>query len=637
MMQFYTLTDYVDVDRYEEYLNLNGEIYADLDEIMLYAQKQRYRAMTLYRLCLKYMNLHSKSGYSSIGTASVVDYLQRNEEISHKNFRKKGVAGDSLDKKKILIPLLQNGYAVDFLEMFIEYKESDNRSNNMSTLLRRIASNKKHQGWDSDLTPVPFTANRDVNLRFNYSNENIISFPKDMKSVIKSKSGYVLAWGDFAQSDARIAYNLLLKDETNIPYIRAFPDDVYAGFANWVNEFKKQELQQRLGEMLARNKTVFKEAGSKSDTFNVEAIQKQLAEWMPFTGFKTKAERDLYKVYVLQTIYGTRNHKVAKASKFITALGKVLDSCSKYKRFWEDIVKRASFGIPVKVHCYMGHVEHVAAFDGSRLNETLFKCLNYPCQGGSSEIIILTVNRILEKFYSLGYTSDDIHVYYIRHDEPVFQMKKTLMKDSWILKDFGIIQVDDWIPLRLDFSFGRTYTEKDKDLMDEFSLSSRINADKLSVCKPVNPNRQYYPLENLLEISVCITRMPGEKDVLSVYNVNKHSGAAKTIAPLEGVEDSVVIKKFVDKYLTQIYAAGYQQLVVYNSLNCYEDVIDGSIPVVRLYRPLTNRYTFNSNVIGAAAMSAISGKANDIVEQNRAFLSSLTPCPLFKGICDEST
>ena len=41
------------------------------------------------------------------------------------------------------------------------------------------------------------------------------------------------------------------------------------------------------------------------------------------------------------------------------------------------------------------------------------------------------------------------------------------MKDSWIFKDFSKIQMDDWIPLCMDFSFGRNYSEEDKDLMEK--------------------------------------------------------------------------------------------------------------------------------------------------------------------------
>jgi hypothetical protein len=407
-MQYYTAKkDLVDVDLYEERLNRTGEIYVDLIGIGMYSQQQLCRASTLRRLCMKHMNLHSVLGYSSLCSESVRDYLKKTEGVPQKSFKKKGVSGESIDKKKVLEPLLKNGYAPDFLKLYIEHQESKSRSSSMSLLYNRHSRSEKIRGWEGLLTPIPFTANRNVNLRFNYSDENLISFPRDMTGVIKAREGYVLAWGDFAQSDARIAYNLLLRDDTNIEYIRAFPDDIYAGFANWVREFQRMELRQKLDKAVAFREEVMRDSDREVGTASIEVNEKMLAEWKPFAGFKNREEREVYKVYVLETIYGTRNHKVAEAAKFIDVLGRVLDSCPRYKKFWDDIKRRAAFGVPLRVQCYMGHVEHVAAFDGARLSETLFKCLNYPVQGGTSEIMIITVNRILDKFYEMGYTEDD--------------------------------------------------------------------------------------------------------------------------------------------------------------------------------------------------------------------------------------
>ena len=122
----------------------------------------------------------------------------------------------------------------------------------MTAFYNRSEKNKKVKGWEGMLTAIPFLAQKNINLRFNYSNENIISFPKEISAMIKAPEGHILAWGDFAQSDARIAYNTLLKDEENYKYISAFPDDIYAGFANWVSCFTYNDLLSRLE--IAENK-----------------------------------------------------------------------------------------------------------------------------------------------------------------------------------------------------------------------------------------------------------------------------------------------------------------------------------------------------------------------------------------------
>ena len=559
-MRIYSASDTIDVELYEERLNMTSEIYMDLSELGIYAEQQAIRASTLSRLCLQYMNLHSQKGYTSLNSSSVLHYLQNIEKVPKSLFKSKGVASQSLNMKKVLLPMRENKYAVDFLDIYIERQECNSRSNNMTAFYNRSEKNKKIKGWDGILTAIPFLAQRNVNLRFNYSNENIVSFPKEISSMIKAPKGYVLAWGDFAQSDARIAYNTLLKDEENYKYISAFPDDIYAGFANWVScftyndlisklkiaECKFHEKKRRILEEKLEDNFFVKKAREEAekyasnfsdilnhdveetdmvkkirldyqsklkylrsmeefvesekekfrtlsveDDFEVKRLKKELENFVPFSGFKNKEERNLYKVYVLQTIYGTRRHLIPYANKFINILGRVLESCSKYKKYWEDIQKRATYGAPIRVCSYMGHVEYVPAFDGDRVKETLYKCLNYPVQGCTSELIIATTNQLLDTFYSLGYTKEDIRVYYNRHDEPVFILKESVMRDSWIFKDFSKIQMDDWIPLRMDFSFGRNYSLEDKDLMDKYILSSKINRNKIKTKCDILKKREY--------------------------------------------------------------------------------------------------------------------------------------------------
>lgn len=698
-MKNYTSNDFVDVELYEQRLNLTGELYMSIEEVGLYSQRQAVRASTLQRLCLQYMNLHSFHGYSSLHSSSVLHFLQTVEKVPKSMFRKKGVASESLDVKKILIPMMDNNFAVDFLKLYIEHQECASRRNNMASFYSRVHTGKKVRGWEEVLTAIPFTANRNINLRYNYSNENVISLPKEISNTIKAPDGYVLAWGDFAQSDARIAYNTLLKDETNIRYISEFPDDIYAGFANWVSHFclnelkenlkkanenfvqtKKQMLEKKIEEdfnyrvakedldfyaakhsaalneddntskdfskirlqydklcnVLAEAEKRFEEdkqkalACSVSEDNRIKKARKDIEAFQPFRGFKNKTERDLYKVYVLQTIYGTRRHVVSEANRFIGLLGKVLDSCPNYKRYWEDIKRRASYGMPIRVHCYMGHVEQVAAFDGIRLKETLFKCLNYPVQGGTSEIMITTTNGILNTFYSLGYTDKDIRVYYIRHDEPIFIFKKSVMKDSWVFKDYSIIHMDDWIPLILDFSFGRVYSNQDRDLTNEFELSTRINEFRISQDLKSTISKDYYPLEPILELAIHIERLSSKRILIVFYLEERNSFDAVTITLASEITDQEVLVRYIEKYLGKLYSLGFRLIVVLNSLIGEEQTF-GTIPITRRYQISSSLSVFRAYVIAMAAKSKFEDVASSIVEENSSFLKSLFKLGLFGG------
>ncbi len=699
-MRIYSANDDINVELYEERLNMTSEIYMDLSELGIYAEQQAIKAATLTRLCLQYMNLHSQKGYTSISVNSVLHYLQYVEKVPKSLFKSKGVASESLNMKKVLLPMRENKYAVDFLDIYIKRQECNSRSNNMTAFYNRSERNKKVRGWEGMLTAIPFLAQKNINLRFNYSNENIISFPKEISAMIKAPEGYVLAWGDFAQSDARIAYNTLLKDEENYKYISVFPDDIYAGFANWVSCFtyndllyklkiaenkfyekKRKILEEKLEdnffvkkakedvdkyaatfrtvlegnmEETSQTKNIILKYESKlkylhsmeefvesekekfrslsvNDDSEVKKLKKQIKSFVPFSGFKNKNERDLYKVYVLQTIYGTRRHLVPYANKFINILGKVLESCSKYKKYWDDIQKRASYGIPIRVRSYMGHVEYVPAFDGDRVKETLYKCLNYPVQGCTSELIISTTNQLLDTFYNLGYTEDDIRVYYNRHDEPVFILKESVMKDSWIFKDFSKIQMDDWIPLCMDFSFGRNYSEEDKDLMEKYELSIRINKNKIKADCGTLKHVEYYPLDKLLELAMHIEVVFEKKVLIVLYSEEKNSFDTILLEVSNTQNLGEIMMYYINRYIKTFYDLGYRQVVILNKV-LHDDDMSGNIPVTRLYRISSSISVFRSYVIAMAAKSTLLKTTSQLVEDNHEFLNSVSRLNMFGGI-----
>ena len=86
-MRIYSANDDINVELYEERLNMTSEIYMDLSELGIYAEQQAIKAATLTRLCLQYMNLHSQKGYTSISVNSVLHYLQYVEKVPKSLFK----------------------------------------------------------------------------------------------------------------------------------------------------------------------------------------------------------------------------------------------------------------------------------------------------------------------------------------------------------------------------------------------------------------------------------------------------------------------------------------------------------------------------------------------------------------------
>lgn len=601
-MAIYNRFDCIDADLYEERLNVLNFILMDAQNMKTYVNEQRVKVDTLNRLCLRYMRMHSDRSPYSVNKIEIIDYLKRAEGITDEAFKKKGVQGKSLDKEKVILPLYDSGKATDFLEMYIKLLESKNRNNTVTSLYTRIIDNTAMFGWDRELVQVPFSVNPSLNLRFNYANEGIINFPKEMKSVVHAPNDYYLVWGDFSQIDARVAYNTLLRDEENFQYIKRFPDDIYAGFANWVNEVHKRELEENVYKLSERCESEESQLGTAYSFASHQKAQDALNAWKPFTGFKDKEERKLYKVYCLQTIYGTRYHKTASANSFIKMFGNVLSSCKKYQTYWKDIQHRNMLGAPIKVNCYFGHSELVASKSGRQVNDTLYSCLNYPVQGTSSEIMIHTCNDILDRFYELGYDNSAVSIYYVRHDEPIFLVHKSLLEDSHIFKEFETIYVDDWLPLNLKFNWGTCYGEVSPDVQSTYES---VIPEESSLLAPVNvTSYDYSPIDKMLEVGVAVRDYEDTRIVVFYStHLNAYDALSFDIKEIE-LDLYDFLHQLVLKSTSKLYEIGYRQLVIYNRESMHVDEFADGVGL--LYR-----------FINHAATSLAEAAANSFILQIR--------------------
>ena len=224
--------------------------------------------------------------------------------------------------------------------------------------------------------------------------------------------------------------------------------------------------------------------------------------------------------------------------------------------------------MPFAVKSYFGHEEiiNVDSYD----RNPLFKALNTPIQAGTSEVVILTVNKILDMFYELGYTEDDVSVYMVRHDEPVFKVKETAKKDLWVFKQATDIIVDNWVPLRIDFSPGYYYREVDEDLQKEMQQSYEENADKIEYFESDEENNgeEYYPISPILNMSIYYEKLE-DCTLLCFCDIDKNRIDAKIIKTL----DDDVIKQYVYSKLPVIeekaFSQGYFAVMIYN--NYYDD------------------------------------------------------------------
>lgn len=467
----FTKNSVVDVEKYTERIQKNGIIYLDKDRMKMNYEYEKVMRDSLYSRVLSHMRYTSNGIYNNCSRDALVGYLTRFEHCPEHYFSKRGVQGYSVDMGKVLTPLYENGYAKDFLALYMDHSSLKSRCSNILKMIEVLREPAGVNEEEKEIYPIFYSVNEQINRRFNYKNFDIISqIPKALDGYVVKESGYVdaitcpkgycLAWGDFAQSDLRIALSLLIRDKDNAEVFSQC-EDMYEAVARLVSKFTNTE-------------------------FDLE---------------KFKEERKKYKVHTLATIYGTRNTVVNSAKSFITTLSNYIQSCPKYAEYVSRIQTLNSMGVGIPIKSYFGHEQYLSPATGAG-REAMYFSLNSPCQTGSSEAVILTVNKILDLFYENGYTDEDISIYMIRHDEPVFILKEEVLKDAWIFEQARKVIVDDWIPLQLDFSFGYYYKKEDEHLGAMARKSIELNKEKIEIFEPSGDSTTYYPVQGAAELFV---------------------------------------------------------------------------------------------------------------------------------------
>lgn len=438
----------IDVEKYAQRISERGYVLYDR-EALLEAKREMANKRLVYELMA--IDKMMQISWCSLGSLSrdvVLNYLKKFEFCPARFFRCKGVKGESLNMKNCLQPLKENGYAEEFLEYYMNFSSLKSKVNSITTLSDLCCQPFKEGDKEvvnehgKVLYQVPCHPSEQVNRRFNYKNFDIIAqFPKkETAHCISVEEGFVLAWGDFAQSDFRIAYNLFMRTSEN-DAVMAKCEDKYEGLARIVN--------QKFGQ--------------------------------PFNQEKFVEERPLYKTLTLATVYGKRDSTTKKEAAFIKKFANFLEGCPKYVEFRDRVLQTLELKPAViAVESYFGSEQAInATWNTDSIDNLLEKTLNCPIQTGTSEMVIFATNKLLDTFYEQGWSEEDVSLYYVRHDEIVLKIRKEALKDAWILKQWEQIFVDDWTPLSVVFELGYNYGRVDEQLMKEYEQGIVKNHEKL--------------------------------------------------------------------------------------------------------------------------------------------------------------
>lgn len=495
-MHKFSKDTFIDFDKYERHLRYLSHIYLDYNGLVGALNQAMQLNNTYQQQATRYMEVMSGRTLSFISrTDCLIEFLTDFEGCPKRRFMtKKNQSGVSVNRKNVLEPLRNDGYAPEFLDLYFEYSTYKKMCSSISLLLSKhsftatdVCGNNNEQ-----LQQCNFNVSQQQNFRYNYSGHDIITIPKPCNNCVTVPKGKLLAWGDFSQADLRSAYNIFIRDDENIEIVKQY-SDMYEAIARIV-------------------------ADANNEDFNSEEF---------------KEKRNIMKAVILSCVYGKRGDIEKSKAEFLKEFGEYLDNkCPRYMEYRRRIRNYTKTKNDIYLDTYFGQSLRVNN-DFSYSYEPMSlenKCLNYPIQSCTSLIVIMTVNAILDRFYELGYTEDQIGVYYTRHDEPVFILDEEVMKDSWVFEDFKKIFIDDWYPMELSFEFGYNYTIPNPGLLEKYNESVENNRHKIHHEEMDKPSgKMFLPLKETYDIHLGVAKTFDEQIVYAFYDPAKNVCAYRKV------------------------------------------------------------------------------------------------------------
>lgn len=432
----------------EEYMDLlarRGEIYIDNARLDRAMHEAGYISDDYKALALLELRIESGGRYVSVSPDSIIDYLIESGVDMDNRYGNRRTKTYSLDMKRVVDKLLRDGIAVPILSAYKKHRSYKSYYGTLSSL--SLSKRVHHTTSDGRyILCYPTTLKQQENLRVYYRDIAVVNIPKTFSNIITGPDeAYHLAWCDYPQADWRFAYNLFIKDDNNFKVMQEC-EDAYEGLARMV----------------------------EGDAFSHEAFA---------------SSRKEYKVYCLSVFYNSSDK-----DPIPQAIRAFFRTCPRYSKMLYDLDILYRFKLPVPCTSYFGYTQLLP--EASYPDAFISKGMNTPIQTFTSHVVCETVMGLLKKFWDLGYTKEDIDVYYVRHDEPIFLFRDTILKDAWIFRDCSYVHIDGFSPIKLDFHFGDYYQEEDPILTSQVAMRMDEHPERC-VSYPVGTMNEYWPIPSV--------------------------------------------------------------------------------------------------------------------------------------------
>lgn len=437
----------VDFDKYIDRLSYLGYVYYNFDKIEY--PKSRLNLLKSSLSDYIYRFLLESSGGSIVGIkrTSIINYLINVMKVppSMLESKKKDSNGaqyisQSIDAKH-LEAVRDRGFAKEFIDVYLKYTSLVSQIGLIDGIMKlRREDTTKINSLGQTLYGIGHSINFSDAFRTYYSNFSHQQVPKQFLIALDAPKGYTMVKGDFSQSDLKIVYNMLLKDKNNVEVMFRHADS-YEGMARLVEDNK----------------------------FSLEEF---------------KESRNLYKQNTLSPIYGGTSASTEQAQHIIDNINSYLLDLPVYQEFRKRINRKIECGLPVVLNTYFGNSIEVSDIYNNP-KKIMDKALNTPAQAGTSEVVALCANAIMDRFEEYGITQENggIYLYLNRHDELIFLLNNEYLEYSWIFQENEDILIDGWMPLKIEFSFSDNYAidnpEIDRLFKSHYREQELINVDKL--------------------------------------------------------------------------------------------------------------------------------------------------------------
>lgn len=452
----------IDFEKYKRHLSYLGFIYYDMDYISKRLTVMQEQLDTMRYLLNVYVRECSGDVILNADNTGVRKFLINYRSVPENLLytRVKGEYKPSISKE-VLSRVRDMGYAVDFIDLYLDFTSLRTKTGLVRSVLYKCRESDTTSQDGSALYKVTHRFQENGTMRTYYNDFNHQQLDKDDLKALKAPKGYTLVTGDFAQSDFKIAYNMLLRDPSNIDTMFRYKD-------------------------------------------SYEAIARVL-EGPNFSKEKFKEDRNVYKKCSLAPLYGAKSASTIKEKNITNMMGEYYNTLKPYKTFKNNIQKRMKLGLPIVIRTYFGTEVMVNTY-GKQAANVLNSYLSAPCQTGTSEVVIACANSIMDKFAEYGITEENggIYLAYNKHDELMFYLKNEHLQYSWIFQDNQNIVVDGWMPLQIEFSFSDIYgvpnDEIDKTFKSMYKEETPLNVDELIA--EAEKADFFIPCEGVLEIAI---------------------------------------------------------------------------------------------------------------------------------------